>query len=158
MTEQEELAHVLMYNAAYGDRTALVLMASACVASQFHGIPAFEAMVGAEAFARLAACHQDDPEGMLLLAGVLHIRASQLDELGEEERVRANRMRDEIGMLLDNVKIDGPSGALEFLTGTFDAAADGGDEQAAVWLNKLMTQMPGREAVKLAAVVAEAGR
>lgn len=148
MTEQEgdELAHALMFNAAHGDQTSLVLMATACVASQFHNIPAFEAMVGAEAFARLAACHEN-PEGMLLLAGVLYVRAGHLLAVGEDKR--SSTLFAEVGDILNTVKITEPSQALEFLTSTLSAAADDADELAAVLLNKLLAKVPPREAARL---------
>jgi hypothetical protein len=131
----DDPAGEMMQYAASGDREALRLIATACVASQFIDVPAFEAMVGAEAFARLMACH-NVPDDQFLLAGILYTRALHIQQT-TDDTVRMERLCDEVADIIVSTPMEQGQG-LEFLAGVLSASADDGDDLASVMEANLM--------------------
>ena len=113
-------------------------MTTACIASQFHNIPAFEAMVGAEAYARLLGCH-NYADDQFLLAGVLYVRAEHIFETFPEDRERSCNLRCEVTDIIEGTPVDpGHTSGLEFLASVLSTSADNGDDIALHLLNRLM--------------------
>lgn len=129
----------LLREAALGRREAQGALASACLFMP--EVPITERVVMAEPFARLAAEH-GEPDDLLILAGVLHLRASHLAKTDE---VRAARLFTEVGDILDHVADCGE--ALPILAVVLNSMCNDGDEDAAIRLNRLMERLTPAEAV-----------
>jgi hypothetical protein len=145
----------LLHLAAMGERSAQARLASACIARQFVGVTPFEAMVMAEGFARLAACH-GHIEDTLTLAGVLRVRAHHVAELGDTGRALALLGQSEA--LCDDLTAVPLCEGTEFLSGVLTTEADAGDELAAIRLGKRWGAMSAGDADNLRSSVNDACR
>jgi acetyl esterase/lipase len=124
----------LIERGAQGDAAALSALALHCVRLQYAGVSAFESLIAAEAFARLAAAGGSAGANMLL-AGVLRIRAGHVAELGDLERAIVLLGQSEA--LCEAFPDPGLSEGLEILAGVLTAYADLGDDLASVRLQRL---------------------
>lgn len=136
----------LIQRASTGNRAALSKLVSICVGRQFVGVTAFESMVMAEGFARLAAAQGGLDESMML-AGVLRIRARHVADLGDATRSASLWLQSEA--LCDDYSSLTLCEGVEFFAGVLTAEADGGDDFATIRLTKLMGALSATDAGKL---------
>lgn len=141
----------LLERAARGDRRALAALVFDCIASQLNGVPDFEAMVAAEAFANLAAAHGEQDDAMVLV-GVLMIRARHVEAIFEDME-RATALAERACELFDTL---GPiaecSDGAAFLAGTLSILADNGCELSPLMLNGLAGRMTPLAAAQLSEI------
>jgi hypothetical protein len=130
--------------AASGNRDAQLSMAYVCLAHAMQGVPAMEALAGAEAFARMAVNHDAaDLRPALVLADVLLSKAAHLVDY---EPIRSETLRGEAYALFDYVADHGDSHDRHMLAAALDDRADKGDEAAAQRLNRLIDSLSDSEA------------
>lgn len=131
----------LIRESAHGSREALSALVSVCLAR--NDIPEVERAALVEPLARLAAAH-GRADDLLVLAGVLHVRAMHVEATDAE---RAGSLYDEADELLDGVAKSGADRPT--LATVLTIMADAGDEGAAVRLNSLMDGLTPAEAADL---------
>lgn len=148
-----EAENALFEAGARGDREALSQLArTALAAPSYDGMPYYEALVAAEAFARLAVVHGDAGD-QVLLAGILFSRSHVVKRGGDA--VRAFDLMGQATDLLEVIVAAGNDEARIMLACALSDLADKGDEHAALRLNSMFSKLEASEAEALGKQVSE---